>query len=411
MRFCHITTYYPPHHYGGDAILVREISEHLAELGHEVDVVYCRDAFELDSFDNGESARTVPGLNVHGLRHPMGALSPLITHQTGRPGLKKRLLEPILARDYDVVHFHNISLVGGPGILSMSRAPVTLYTAHEHWLFCPTHVLWKNRNRPCDRPQCLRCTIISRKPPQLWRYTGLVKKSLAHVDCLLAPSRFTAEKHREAGITTPIRVFPSFSPLGPAADEPVETPTRSVFVYAGRLEVAKGVEHLVEAFAARPDYTLLLAGSGSIEDELARRFEAFPNIRFLGPLPHRNVRDLLMQATAAVVPSLGPEVFPLSVLEAQSCGLPVIVRRSGGSAEAVEAGGGGWIYDEEKQLLPLLDQVAGDLQTTRNRAGEALENARRNFGIDTWMERYFELIESIQLEKGIAPGHCDEHAR
>ena len=34
-------------------------------------------------------------------------------------------------------NFHNISLIGGPGVLPMSRAPVALYTLHEHWLLVP----------------------------------------------------------------------------------------------------------------------------------------------------------------------------------------------------------------------------------------------------------------------------------
>jgi hypothetical protein len=104
-----------------------------------------------------------------------------------------------------VVHFHNISLVGGPGVLRMSRAPVTLYTAHDHWLVCPAHVLWKYRHRPCDRPQCFSCSIVSGIPPQLWRYTNLLQHCLEHVDALLMPSEFAAKKHREAGINRPMQ--------------------------------------------------------------------------------------------------------------------------------------------------------------------------------------------------------------
>ena len=48
----------------------------------------------------------------------------------------------MLDRDFDVVNFHNISLIGGPGVLQMSRGPATLYTLHEHWLICPTHIFW-----------------------------------------------------------------------------------------------------------------------------------------------------------------------------------------------------------------------------------------------------------------------------
>ncbi len=379
--------------------MTQVICEQLAGLGHEVDVVYCRDAFELDGYETTEIRRNVPGLRVHELGSRLGPLSPLITQQTGRPGLKRRALKRILDQDYDVVHFHNISLVGGPGVLKMSRAPVTLLTTHEHWLLCPTHVLWKYRSRPCDKPECFRCTLRSGRPPQLWRYTNLVSDALEHVDYLLAPSEFTAQKHREAGITSRIRVFPFFSPVQPGSSERVIPPDLPVFVYAGRLEKSKGIEQLLQSISARPDYRLFVAGGGSLEDSLRNRYAPNANIRFLGILPHAEIKGILGIATAVVVPAWGPEVSPLSVMEAMSCGVPVIVRRSGGSAEPVEKGGGGWVYDRPEELLPLLDHIVADRQLVIDQGLAALDYAERNFRIDNWMDRYFELIAQIGNEK------------
>ena len=41
MRFLHLTTFYPPHSFGGDAVYVYRLCHALADAGHEVDVVYC----------------------------------------------------------------------------------------------------------------------------------------------------------------------------------------------------------------------------------------------------------------------------------------------------------------------------------------------------------------------------------
>ena len=63
--------------------------------------------------------------------------------QSGRPGLYGRRIRQIFREnEYDVIHFHNISLAGGPGVLSHGNG-IKLYSAHEHWLVCPTHVLWR----------------------------------------------------------------------------------------------------------------------------------------------------------------------------------------------------------------------------------------------------------------------------
>src|SRR5690242_5797814 len=232
MRFCMVTTYYPPYHFGGDATYVRALSRALVALGHEVEVVHCVDAYRLKQRD------TVPlreigdaGIVVHRLKSRFGFLSPLITQQTGHPGLKARAERAIFNRSFDVVHFHNISLVGGPAIIRLSRAPVTFYTLHEHWLLCPTHIFWKNRSRACDRKTCFTCSLLSGIPPQLWRYTRLAERSVAHADLLLSPSEYTAMRHRGSGVKTPIQVLPLYSAIAPHSISPPPQWRRPRFLY------------------------------------------------------------------------------------------------------------------------------------------------------------------------------------
>ena len=413
MRFCHVTTYYPPHNFGGDGILVQQICEGLARRGHEVDVVHCVDAYHLKGAAVTHTITDPPNIRRHSLRSSLGLLSPLITQQTGRPGLKHHKLEQILSEHYDVVHFHNISLVGGPGVLKLSRAPVTLYTTHDHWLVCPAHVLWKYRSRPCDRPQCFSCSIVSGIPPQLWRYTKLLERSLEHVDVILAPSQFTADRHRDSGISRPIKVLNSFSRLAPddGVSEFGYRSDKPLFAYAGRLESSKGLEQLIEAFSQRPDYDLLIAGDGSLAEELKAHCIDYPNIRMLGTLISAHLAALFRDADAVVSPTRGPEAFPLVNIEAMSCGTPVIARRSGGSLESIERTGGGLTYDEPEDLLPLLDRMAGDPELRKSLAAKAIAGYREHYSEERWMEQYFELIGDFRNTKGRVCADYSENDR
>jgi glycosyltransferase involved in cell wall biosynthesis len=410
MRFCHVTTFYPPHNFGGDGILVQQICQGLARRGHEVDVVHCVDAYQLKGTPIKDAVLDPPGIHRYSLRSGWGFLSPLITQQTGRPGLKQHTLEHILSTSYDVVHFHNVSLIGGPGVLRLSRAPVTLYTAHDHWLVCPAHVLWKYRKRPCERPQCFSCSLVSGIPPQLWRYTKLLEQCLEHVDMLLMPGQFAAQRHREAGINRPMQVLNSFSSLAEIASGipsgvdsgkvgTRDRSTKPVFVYAGRLEASKGIWHLLDAFRERPGYELLIAGSGVLADTLKSRYADCTHIRFLGVLPRDQVAAVLRGAVAVVSPSWGPETFPLVNIEAMSCGTPVIARRGGGSVESIERTGGGLIYDQPEQLLHLVDRIAADPELRSTLARKASEGYEANFSEARWMEQYFELIGNITEAK------------
>ena len=352
-----VTTFYPPYHFGGDATYVKALSEHLVARGHEVTVVHCENAFRLQARNIEIAApEQENGVRVHRIRKRAGPLSPLITQQLGVPGLKSAELRRIFAEKFDVVNFHNISLIGGPGIVPMSRAPVNLYTLHEHWLLCPTHIFWKEKRKACDSRQCIRCSIRSGIPPQWWRYTPIVEKCLRHIDRFIAPSDYTARRHREyLSLHAPVDVVPLFSSLdpGPPATLPGSRPLN--FVYVGRITASKGVAELVGAFAHWPQYELTLLGDGDLLTELRNRYADCSNIQFLGAVPQSTLVDYYRRACAVILPSLAPETFGLTVVEAFACGTPAIVRAAGGNRETVDTAGAGFVYSNDTELRAALD--------------------------------------------------------
>ena len=163
MKFRMITTFFGAHSFGGDAAYVDRLSQALCRRGHEVHVYYCVDAFNAVRGDHPLRSYTPPpGLHLHPLKSSSGILSPLATQATGLPLFKTaELREALDDPATDVVHFHNISLVGGPGVLGLgsNRRAVRIMTAHEHWLICPMHLLWKFGKKPCD---VLRCHPLTR---------------------------------------------------------------------------------------------------------------------------------------------------------------------------------------------------------------------------------------------------------
>jgi glycosyltransferase involved in cell wall biosynthesis len=404
MRFAMVTTFYPPYSFGGDATYVRSLSRSLAALGHEVDIVHCADAFEL--LNGGPppqtEAQSEPAIRVHRIHSAFGAASPIITQQTGLPGLKSRPLRGILDQDFDVIHFHNISLIGGPGVLRMGKAPVKLYTLHEHWLLCPTHIFWKNRSRACEAPQCLSCCLRSGIPPQLWRYTGLRDECLAHVDRLISPSAYTAERHREAGIARPIEILPMFSGLEGMAQSPQEQASlpEPYFLYVGRVTASKGMKSLMQTFAAASDLRLVVVGDGDLRSNLMREYTACANISFLGALPQAKLVDIYAHARALLLPSLAPETFGLTVIEAAANGVPAIVRQSaGGAPEFVLASGGGALYQDDGELLPLLRRFAFDRAFAAGLGERARAAYLRSYTRETHIAGYLRCIAGVVAHK------------
>ena len=148
-----VTTFYPPYFFGGDAMHVYRLSNLLARRGHDVTVVHAIDAYRvLAGSEPGGRFPNEPGVTVVPVRGRLGQAAPVLTYLTGRPLLSRRSIQAVLERErFDVIHFHNVSLIGGPGVLSYGRAP-KLYTMHEHWLVCPMHVLFKNNRELCFDP-------------------------------------------------------------------------------------------------------------------------------------------------------------------------------------------------------------------------------------------------------------------
>lgn len=361
MKFCMLTSFFGKHSFGGDSAYVDRLSRALARRGHEVHVIYCRDAFELvrGSFPDREYT-TPEGVMVHGLQSGLGAISPLWTQQTGGPGPKWRQIERILREiQPDVVHAHNLSLIGGPGLLRKDFGKaVRLMTAHEHWLVCPMHVLWNSRDELCQKNDCHRCSIASGRPPQFWRETGLMEKGLGALDRLIVPSRTAAEEHRARGISRPIDILPYFLPADwPFAQKQspsAQAAGRPYFACVGRVEKIKGFQKVVELMDRLPGADLRVAGHGGYLDELKRMAGGRENIQFEGMLEGEALRRFMRGARAVVVPSLVPETFGYVVLEAFAQGRPVVGRSLGALTEIIQKTGGGLVFQDSQELLESL---------------------------------------------------------
>ena len=402
MKFCMVTTFYPPYHFGGDATYIYRLSNELARRGHQVDVIHDRDSYYLLHPGEPEGHfRHEPNVTVHSLKSRAGPLSPLATQQTGQPWFKARVRQLLERNAYDVIHFHNISLIG-PAALEYGHG-LKLQTLHEHWLICPMHVLWKFDREVCTHRQCLLCTIRARRPPQWWRYTGQLRKQLAHVDQFIAPSRFTRDKHHEGGLDVPIEVLPYFLPREDTAVTAAPVHTRPYFLFVGRLVKIKGVQTLFPIFERYPQADLLIAGEGEYGPQLRRLARDLPNVKFLGPLSHDVLRGYYGQAIATIMPSICYEVFGIVLLESFALKTPVIVRELGGMPEAVEDSGGGFRYRSDDELRHAMQRLQAEPALRQSLGENGYAAYLRLWNEEPHLRRYFELIEAAHARRLTAP--------
>jgi glycosyltransferase involved in cell wall biosynthesis len=404
LSFLHVTTFYPPYSFGGDAAYVYRLAAALADAGHSVDVLHSIDAYRLAHPADPEMTwKGHPGVTVHGLQTGAKWLTTISAHQTGRPLFQTKAINRVLKyRPYDVIHFHNISLFG-PAILALSPPgppPVKVYTTHEHWLVCPMHVLWKFQQRACEAPDCLACTLRAGRPPQWWRFTDYLRRATDHVDLFLAPSRFVATKHAERGFDRPFSVLPLFveEDAHDVRTGPSPHP-RPYVLYVGRLERLKGVDTLIDAMRACDDLDLLIAGTGAEEVRLKNAAGTNPRVHFLGAVAPDRLGPLYAHAVASCVPSLTFEVFPMVAIESLARRTPIIARDLGGLTEIVGDSGGGMLFKTTSDLVAALQTMARNPALRRDMGERGYRTVRERWSKSVHVQAYLALLESVRRNR------------
>ena len=151
------------------------------------------------------------------------------------------------------------------------------------------------------------------------------------------PSRVLLTAHWTEDIFTESRISLSLPEVG-VKREPV-------ILFAGRISREKGVFELPLIFRKVrekiPDLKMLIAGTGPAENELKK---AFPEAEYTGWIDHRKLPEIYESADLLILPSRF-DTFSCVVLEALSCGLPVIAYNTKGPKDIIQDSQNGFLVD------------------------------------------------------------------
>jgi phosphatidylinositol alpha-1,6-mannosyltransferase len=181
---------------------------------------------------------------------------------------------------------------------------------------------------------------------------------------------------------------------------PDEGPLRLLCV--GRLIERKGQQHLIEAVQRLTsediDVTLELVGTGDAEAALkaqVRRLGLEGRVRFAGYVPREQIAERYAAAHVFVLASYN-EGMSVATLEAMAAGLPVVVTRTGGSAELVEEGVNGLTFPcaDVEGLLGHLRRLALDRGLVHS-MGRASRARAADFTWAAAAQRYLEAISTL----------------
>jgi glycosyltransferase involved in cell wall biosynthesis len=408
LRILMLAQFYSPV-VGGEEQLVRTLSIELAARGHAVSVATqshpAAPAFEIDA-----------GVRVHriqGMLHHLPGLFKEAERQHAPPFPDPLLsweIARIVAQERpQIVHAHNwIDRSFLP--LKRRNGPRFVVSLHDFSRPCAKKNL-VYRELPCSGPGLTRC------PECAAAHFGLVKGAMTVlgnwatmpfeqrlVDMYLPVSQAVAERNGLRTGRVPFEVVPNFLPDTPAradashADlEPYlsRLPQSDFMMYAGDLSRIKGIHILLQAYAelTGPDVPPLVL-IGRVVRETPADLPA--NVWVLGRWPHAAVMAAWRRSMLGFLPSIWEEPFGIVLLEAMSCGQPVIASRIGGIVDFVIDGDGGLLVEPGNvaSLRNAIQRLLQDPQL-RQRMGLAARRRAMEFQARDVIPRFERVYKSL----------------
>lgn len=330
---------------GGDCIYMLNLEQLLKAHGHEVAV------FAMDYPENLDTPwKKYFPKNMSKL---MAFTRPFGSHEV--KSTFKKLLDDFKP---DVVHLNNVHTQLSPVMaeLAHQRGIKVVWTLHDYKLLCPRYDCLKNGNTICetcfngDKKACLdnKCmkgsklaSFIGFKEAIVWNRERLE----ASTDVFICPSQFMADKMVQGGFSkSKMQTLCNFidvekckfsSTDGTDYTDDVELLPKKedYYCFIGRLSHEKGAKTLIEAANQLP-YKLVIIGGGPLMEEL--KSVAHTNIKFVGFKQWDDIKQLVGKARFSVIPSEWYENNPLSVIEAQCLGTPVLGANIGGIPELTD---------------------------------------------------------------------------
>lgn len=302
----------------------------------------------------------------------------------------------------DIVHVHNTLNLISPSVYyaALAEGVPVVQTVHNFRLLCPGATFYRDGHicedclhgglgcavkHSCyrgSRLQTLACVISTK----IHRMTGIYGK-LNYI-CL---TEFNREKLLNLKQVRPERVYvkPNFVENDPEPILPEER-RRNQMVFAGRLEKLKGVDVLLKSWKLLGENApqLILCGTGPLEDWCRDyiREHAVQNVQMRGFTPNAEVRRLMAQSRALILPTRCYEGFPVSIVEAFSVGTPVLCSDLGNAGSIVTEGVTGRKFQPDSPE---------DLARAVGTSGGMCESTYAQYLSGYTAERNYETLEAI----------------
>lgn len=238
-----------------------------------------------------------------------------------------------------------------------------------------------------------------------WRISYLIEKELIKKSRMItAVSKLVAQELKEYGLDPKDVVV-----IGNGVNEKVFTPTKykigddRYILYTGRLAHRKGLFDLIECgkyiCKKYPDVSFILTGKGPLLGKLqekVKELELNEKFIFTGYVDKNKLIQLYQNATIYILPS-HYEGLPTVLLEAMSCGLPVVATAVSGNLEVVSSGKNGILVPQKspKEMADAISMLLDDDKMRKELGKNARETVEERYTWDIISDKILRCYEPL----------------
>lgn len=339
---------------GEDAVVERE-KQMLEHHGHKV-LLYTRHNDELNSFAGK--------INFF--------FSFLYSHKS-----YYEIKEMIIREKIDIVHMHNtFPLITTSAYRAAHDAgALVVQTLHNFRLICPGALYLRDKKvcEECNRygfyaaikHSCYRKSKLQTAMAVFAMLYGRKKHLYEEVDAYIALTEFNKKKFEKEfpACRGKTYVKPNFID-GEYNEQDGNVKSTDSFVFIGRLSEEKGIEVLLDAFRRLPNQKLDMIGAGPMEGQIKNYLLSnhMENVILLGQMSRNDLMQHLATSKALIVPSIWYEGFPLTMIEAFSCGIPIIGSHLGNIAVVIDDMEDGLLFNpgDAGHLMAQIERLSKD---------------------------------------------------
>ena len=319
---------------------------------------------------------------------------------------KRKMKRIIKDLEPDIIHLNNINFQLTPSIIDIAykmKIPI-VQTVHDYQMICPNHFLY-NWKEKCICEKCIKgskwncakynCIHNSKLKSIIGSLEGIlyskILKTYSKVSLYICPSKFLEEKLLESDIykgkTATLCNFIELNKNYKVSQKD------DYILYFGRLSEEKGLLELLETMQKLPNIKLKIAGTGPLENIIKTE----GNIEYVGFKTGEELKDLISKAKFAIYPSVWYENCPLSILEAESYGTPVITGNYGGMKELVENGKTGILVNEinSNTLKNIMEKLYNNNKKIEEMSQNCITKRNKMLTMEQYVEELMKLYEKI----------------